>query len=153
MFKKFLKSIIITTVLVLSFSIPVLASDDIIYNLGNNVAYWQDLAVKQAIEMDNLKLEIERLTKENNKLTENLNLAEETIDGLYQSVNDMAIQVEKANSLRQQAETALAQAAETIKTLENLVNQFSGPRFGIVAGATYDLKNQIGFMAGITLNL
>lgn len=152
MLKKIIKVGIFTILLMFS-SVPVIAADDIIYNLGNNAAYWQELAVKQAIEMDNLKLEVERLTKENNNLTENLKLAEETINGLYQSVNDMAIQVEKANSLREQAETALKQAAETIKTLENLVNQFSGPRFGIVAGATYDLKNQIGFMAGITLNL
>lgn len=152
MLKKIIKVGIFTILLTFS-SIPVMASDDIIYNLGNNAAYWQELAVKQAIEMDNLKLEVERLTKENNNLTENLKLAEETINSLHQSVNDMAIQVERANSLREQAETALKQAAETIKTLENLVNQFSGPRFGIVAGATYDLKNQIGFMAGITLNL
>lgn len=152
MLKKIIKVGIFTILLTFS-SIPVMASDDIIYNLGNNAAYWQELAVKQAIEMDNLKLEVERLTKENNNLTENLKLAEETINGLYQSVNDMAIQVEKANSLREQAETALKQAAETIKTLENLVNQFSGPRFGILAGATYDLNNQLGFLAGITFSL
>lgn len=152
MLKKIIKVGIFTILLMFS-SVPVIAADDIIYNLGNNAAYWQELAVKQAIEMDNLKLEVERLTKENNNLTENLKLAEETINSLHQSVNDMAIQVERVNSLREQAETALKQAAETIKTLENLVNQFSGPRFGIVAGATYDLKNQLGLLAGITFTL
>ena len=98
------------------------------------------------------RVENERLSAENEALKADLKDADKTIYELREVINDMALQNEKMNSLRVQAESDLNTALEQIKILEELVRKLSGPRFNAIVGATYT-NGEYGVMAGVTMSL
>ena len=71
---------------------------------------------------------------------------------LREIINDMAIQNEKTNSLRIQAENDLNTVLEQVKVLEEAIKKLSGPKFGALIGATYT-NGEYGLMAGVTVSL
>ena len=144
---------IILTLLVMAVLIVVAANvvnADPNLDLAESLAYWQEQAVALMTENTLLKVENERLTKENKWLQEDLVDADMLILDLRANINDLAIKVEQMNSLRLQAENALSLANITIKNLEETIKKLSGIRFGLLFGATYN--GNFGAIAGVTIN-
>ena len=99
-----------------------------------------------------LRAENERLSAENEALKAGLNDADKTIYELREVINDIALQNEKTNSLRIQAENDLNTVLEQVKVLEETIKKLSGPKFGALIGATYT-NGEYRITAGVTLSL
>lgn len=140
------------TISIMMFSLPTTASDPV-ETLGESVLYWQDKAVESTFELNKIKEDNNRLAKENEVLKSTVTEAETVMNELRSIINDMAIQNEKINSLRVQAEKDLNTALEQIKVLEELVRKLSGPRFNAIVGATYDIGGSFGLLAGVGMSL
>ena len=91
-----------------------------------------------------------RLTTENKALRLTLGDDEALIWSLRADLNNMAINVEKMNSLRLQAENALGLAIIEIEKLELTIKKLSGVRFGLIFSATFD--GGFGGIAGVTIS-
>ena len=144
-------------VLLLAFAIflgrPVLAFEsDPVVQLGEAVAYWQELALKLAAENESLRSENAGLKREKNALEGDVMASEELIEELRSNVEEMAVNVEQMDRLRAEAESALSIALNEIKSLETVVRTLSGPRFGAILGATY-VNGETGILAGVTVSL
>ena len=138
-------------VLLLAFAIflgrPVLAFEsDPVVQLGEAVAYWQELALKLAAENESLRSENAGLKREKNALEGDVMASEELIEELRSNVEEMAVNVEQMDRLRAEAESALSIALNEIK------RTLSGPRFGAILGATY-VNGETGILAGVTVSL
>ena len=146
----------IFTVLVIAigllFTFQVLAACDPESDLADAVTYWQEKAVEASGELSLLRAENQRLTSENEVLKADINDADKTIYELREIINDMALQNEKTNSLRIQAENDLNTVLEQVKVLEEVIKKLSGPKFGALIGATYT-NGEYGLLAGVTVSL
>lgn len=144
------------TVLVIAMSLffpfQVLAACDPATDLADAVTYWQEKAVETSGELNLLKTENQRLSAENEALKDDLKDADKTINELREIINDMALQNEKTNSLRIQAENDLNTVLEEVKVLEEVIKKLSGPKFGALIGATYT-NGEYGLLAGVTVSL
>ena len=148
-----MKKILVTVaVLAIVFCVcaPVLA--DPVTNLGDAVAYWQELALSLSVENRQLKGENERLAAENVALKADMEDAMKVMSQLKDNVSEAAALAREAESLRVQADADLTSALAQIKVLEELVKKLSGPRFGAILGATYT-AGKIGLVAGIQMGL
>ena len=143
---------VFTTALILLFPLQVKAACDPTSDLAEAVTYWQEKAVEASGELNLLRAENQRLSTENTALKADLKDADKTIYELREIINDMAIQNEKTNSLRIQAENDLNTVLEQVKVLEEAIKKLSGPKFGALIGATYT-NGEYGLMAGVTVSL
>ena len=143
---------ILVIAMCLLFPFKVLAACDPVSDLADAVTYWQEKAVEASGELSLLRAENQRLTSENEALKADLNDADKTIYELREVINDMALQNEKTNSLRIQAENDLTTVLEQVKVLEEVIKKLSGPKFGALIGATYT-NGEYGVMAGVTMSL
>lgn len=143
---------VFTTALILLFPLQVKAACDPTSYLAEAVTYWQEKAVEASGELNLLRAENQRLSAENEALKADLKDADKTIYELREIINDMAIQNEKTNSLRIQAENDLNTVLEQVKVLEEAIKKLSGPKFGALIGATYT-NGEYGVMAGVTMSL
>lgn len=141
---------VVVAVMIFCICTPALA--DPVTDLGDAVAYWQELALNLSVENRQLKAENERLTAENEALKADVEDAMSTMSKLRDNVSEMAALAREAEALRVQADADLASALAQIKVLEELVRKLSGPRFGALVGATY-VDGQYGIMAGVTVSL
>lgn len=149
---KWFMYVLTITISIMMFSLPIAAADPIEV-LGESVIYWQDKAVESTFELNKLKEDNNRLTKENEVLKSTVTEAETVMNELRSIINDMTIQNEKMNSLRVQAENDLNIALEQIKVLEELIKKLLGPRFNAIVGATYDIGGSFGLLAGLGMSL
>lgn len=129
---------------------PALA--DPVTDLGDAVAYWQELALSLSVENRQLKADNERLAAENKTLKADVEDAMDTMSKLKDNVSEAAALAREAEALRVQADADLTSALAQIKVLEGLVKKLSGPRFGALLGATY-VKGEYGVIAGISMGL
>ena len=146
--KRIFTVLVIAMCLLLPFQ--VLAACDPVSDLADAVIYWQEKAVEASGELSLLRAQ--RLTSENEGLKADLNDADKTIYELREVINDMALQNEKTNSLRIQAENDLTTVLEQVKVLEEVIKKLSGPKFGALIGATYT-NGEYGLLAGVTVSL
>lgn len=147
-------AIMLVVVVLLALSVPALvaAAADPIQDLAEAVAYWQDQAITVAIERDRLTDELARVTAERDALQTDIATLETIVDRL-RSERDEAIANAKAEaSLREAAERDLEYAMKTIESLNTALKQLSGPRFGAIIGATYDIRaRDPGIIAALQL--
>ena len=146
--KKIISVMIIVITMVFLFPAVVVA--DPAADLAEALVYWQEQALLLRQENEVLRVENTRLTSENKALRLTLGDAEALIWSLRADLNAMAINVEKMNSLRLQAENALSLAIIEIEKLELTIKKLSGARFGLIFGAVYN--GSFGGLAGVTVS-
>ena len=143
---------LVVIVALLAFIVPTLlaAPADPIQDLAEAVAYWQEQALAVAVERDKLKEQLARVSGERDRLLED-RTALETIVTRLQGERNGALENAKAEAaLRQQAERDLIMAIQTINSLQDALKRLAGPRFGLLLGATYDIRaGDPGVMAAL----
>ena len=118
----------IMIVIVLLLFCPLVFAKSQVESLVDAVAYWQEQAILAAIERDRVVEELARIRTERDDLLKDRVTLEEIVSRL-KSERDDALAIARAESLlRQQLEAALMKLA--------------GPRFGVILGATYDLRSR-----------
>ena len=140
----------IIAVLVMVFLFPTVVVAGPTEDLTEALVYWQEQALVLKQENEVLRVENTRLSTENKALRLTLGDAESLIWSLRADMNELALNVEKMNSLRLQAENALSLAIIEIEKLELTIKKLSGARFGLIFGATYN--GSFGGLAGVTVN-
>lgn len=116
------------------------AAVDPIRDLAEAVAWWQEQAVVAAVERDRAQEELAKVTAERDALLQDRATLEEIVTRLQRERNE-AMDLAKAESrLRQAAERDLDIAIGTIKSLQEALQRLAGPRFGLIVGATYDIR-------------
>ena len=145
---------ILVIVVMLAFIVPTLlaASTDPIRDLAEAVAYWQEQAITAAVERDKLKDELKRTAAERDALLKDRATLEEIVTRLQGERNGALENAKAEAALRQQAERDLFTAMGTIQSLQSALKQLAGPRFGLLIGATYDIRaGDPGVIAGLQL--
>ena len=143
---------ILVIVVMLAFIVPTLlaASTDPIRDLAEAVAYWQEQAITAAVERDKLKDELKRTAAERDALLKDRATLEEIVTRLQGERNGALRNAEAEAALRKQAERDLATAIGAIESLQQALQRLAGPRFGLLIGATYDIRaGDPGVMAAL----
>lgn len=126
------------------------AAADPIWDLAEAVAYWQEQALLAAMERNVLREELAHVKAERDALLQDRN-ALEAIMARLQPERDAALANARAEAaLREQAERDLTMAMQTITSLQDSLKRLAGPRFGLLLGATYDIRaGDPGVMAAL----
>lgn len=147
------KCLTVLAITIALFTSGVVLAADPLTDLGDAVAYWQEVAINMTVENEKLRSENERLrldneilTSKNAKLVLDVESAETTMRTLTTAVNDM-------DKLRIQAESDLDVALAQCESLEKIIKKLSGPRFNAIVGATYDIGGSFGLLAGLGMSL
>jgi chromosome segregation ATPase len=109
-------------------------------DLAGAVAYWQERAAALAVERDKLQEQVARFTEERDRLIADRATLETIVTRLQGERNDVLGNAKAEATLRCQAERDLEYALITIESLNTALRKLSGPRFGVVLGATYDIR-------------
>lgn len=145
---------LVVIVALLAFIAPTLlaAPADPVRDLAEAVAYWQEQALAAAVERDKLKDQVARLTGERDRLLADRATLEEITERLRSERNDAITNARGEAALRERAERDLTTALQTITSLQCALKQLAGPRFGLLIGATYDIRaGDPGVIAGLQL--
>ena len=146
--------VILAMVVMLALIAPALvtAATDPIQDLAAAVAYWQEQALAAAVERDKLKEQLARVSGERDRLLEDRTTLETIVTRLQGERNGELENAKAEAALRRQAERDLATAMQTIASLQDALKRLAGPRFGLLIGATYDIRaGDPGVMAALQL--
>lgn len=145
---------LLVAIVLMALAVPglVAAATDPIGDLTAAVAYWQEQALTAAVERDRLREQVTRITAERDVYLRDRTTLEEIVARL-RSERDEAMTISRSEAaLRQQAEHDLTVAIQTIASLQTALKQLAGPRFGLILGATYDIRaGDPGVMAALQL--
>ena len=132
----------------------VVAAVDPIRDLAEAVAWWQEQAVVAAVERDKAREELAQVKAERDALLQDRATLEEIVTRLQRERNE-AMDLAKAESrLRQAAEEDNTMAQGLIRSLQEALAKLTGPRFGLILGATYDLRSRDpALLAGLQFTL
>ena len=130
------------------------AAVDPIRDLAEAVAWWQEQAVVAAVERDKAREELAQVKAERDALLQDRATLEEIVTRLQRERNE-AMDLAKAESrLRQAAEEDNTMAQGLIRSLQEALAKLTGPRFGLILGATYDLRSRDpALLAGLQFTL
>ena len=130
------------------------AAVDPIRDLAEAVAWWQEQAVVAAVERDRAQEELAKVTAERDALLQDRATLEEIVTRLQRERNE-AMDLAKAESrLRQAAEEDNTMAQGLIRSLQEALAKLTGPRFGLILGATYDPRSRDpALLAGLQFTL
>ena len=145
---------LLAVVVLLALALPglVVAATDPIRDLAEAVAYWQEQALVAAIERDRLKDELTRVRAERDATLNDRTALEEIVTRLQSERNEALRNSESEASLKRQVEQDLKTAIQTITSLQDALKRLAGPRFGLLIGATYDIRaGDPGVIAGLQL--
>lgn len=142
--------LVLAILLVLAVPGLMAAATDPIRDLAEAVAYWQEQAIVAAVERDRAREELARVTAERDNLLTDRATLEEIVTRLQGERNGALDNAKAEAALRQQAERDLDIAISTIKSLQEALTKLAGPRFGLIVGATYDIRaGDPGLMAAL----
>lgn len=142
----------LVVVILLAMTAPglVAATANPIVDLAGAVAYWQEQAITAAVERDKLKDELECVTAERDELRRDVATLEMIVTRLQSERDEALLNAKSEASLREQAERDLEYAMTMIDSLNMAVAKLAGPRFGLIFGATYDIRaRDPGLLAGL----
>jgi len=130
------------------------AATDPIRDLAEAVAWWQEQAVVAAVERDKAREELAQVKAERDALLQDRATLEEIVTRLQRERNE-AMDLAKAESrLRQAAEEDNTMAQGLIRSLQEALAKLTGPRFGLILGATYDPRSRDpALLAGLQFTL
>jgi len=130
------------------------AATDPIRDLAEAVAWWQEQAVVAAVERDRAQEELARVTAERDALLQDRATLEEIVDRLQDERNRAMDNAKAESRLRQAAEEDNTMAQGLIRSLQEALAKLTGPRFGLILGATYDPRSRDpALLAGLQFTL